>query len=245
MNPHGVLPAHYENLEDKPAFVKELFDAGAEHYDPVVNWGFFGTGDSYRKWALERHGLEPGMRLLDVACGTGLVAMAAADVLGGDSAITCLDPSDGMLSVARRKLKQATFVQAGADEIPLPDSSFDFLTVGYALRHFGTLSRAFSEFHRVLKPGGTVLMLEATKPAGKLGAMFFKLYFHRIYPLLTRLFTRSRDAQKMMVYFWETMDACVRPETVLNALGNAGFSDVRRTSMLRLFSEYAATKPAE
>ena len=243
MNPHGALPAHYENLEDKPAFVKDLFDAGAEHYDPVVNWGFLGSGDSYRKWALERHGLKPGMRLLDVACGTGLVSTAAAEILGDESTITCLDPSDGMLKVARRKLSQATFVQAGADDIPLPDSSFDFLTVGYALRHFGTLDRSFSEFHRVLKPGGTLLMLEATKPAGKLGAALFKLYFGRIYPLLTRLFTGSRDAQKMMVYFWETMDACVRPDTVLGTLQDAGFTDVRRDSKLRLFSEYVATKP--
>ena len=243
MNPHGALPDHYKKLEDKPAFVKELFDAGAEHYDPVVNWGFFGTGDSYRKWAIERHGLKPGMQLLDVACGTGLVATAAAKVLGDASTITCLDPSDGMLNVARGKL-DATFVQAGADDIPLPDSSFDFLTVGYALRHFGTLEKAFSEFHRVLKPGGTVLILEATKPTGKFGAALFKLYFGRIYPFLTRIFTRSRDAQKMMVYFWETMDACVRPETVLAALTNAGFS-ARRDTQLRLFSEYVGTKPTD
>lgn len=242
MNPHGALPSHYESLKDKPAFVKELFDAGAEHYDSVVNWGFFGSGDSYRKWAMERHGLKPGMRLLDVACGTGLVATAAAQILEDESAITCLDPSDGMLAVAREKL-DATFVKAGADEIPLPDSAFDFLTVGYALRHFGTLDKSFGEFFRVLKPGGKVLILEATKPANKLGAWLFKLYFGRIYPFLTRIFTRSRDAQKMMVYFWETMDACVRPDTVLSALDKAGFTDVRRESKLRLFSEFVATKP--
>ncbi len=248
----GLPPAYYALPEclsrrfrrhgSDGAEAPPLFDAGAEHYDPVVGWGFFGQGDSYRKWALERHGLAAGMELLDVACGTGLVAVAAAGILGSAAPITCLDPSPGMLDVARRKL-DATFIQAGAEEIPLPDNSFDFLTVGYALRHFGDLERAFAEFLRVLRPGGKVLLLEATKPSGRVGAFLFRLYFGRVYPRLTRLFTRSRDAELMMRYFWETMDGCVRPEAILAALGAAGFAEPRRTCLLRLFSEYAAVKP--
>lgn len=243
MLPHPTLTQHYQRPEEKPVFVQQLFDAGAEHYDPVVGWGFFGQGNSYRKWALERHGLKPGMQLLDVACGTGLVATAAAEILGGAAAITCLDPSAGMLEVARRKL-DATFIQAGAEQIPLPDDSFDFLTVGYALRHFGDLEATFAEFRRVLRPGGRVLLLEATKPASRAGACLFRLYFGRVYPFLTRLFTRSRDAERMMRYFWETMDGCVRPEAILGALAAAGFAEPRRTCLLRLFSEFTAGKPA-
>jgi len=234
------LPAHYSRPEDKPEFVKGLFDSAAHHYDHVVGWGFLGQGKSYRKWALERHGLRPGMRLLDVACGTGLVAAAAAEVLGSAEGITCLDPSDGMLAIARGKLG-ATFIQAGAEDIPLPDDSFDFLTVGYALRHFGDLDRAFAEFHRVLRPGGTLLILEATKPTSRAGAFLFRLYFGRIYPVLTRWFTGSHNAEKMMRYFWETMDACVRPEAVLAALASAGFANPARNCLLRLFSEFSAT----
>jgi demethylmenaquinone methyltransferase/2-methoxy-6-polyprenyl-1,4-benzoquinol methylase len=81
-----------------------------------------------------------------------------------------------------------------------------------------------------------------TKPAGRVGRFFFGLYFGRIYPALTRLFTRSRDAQAMMRYYWETMDACVPPDTVLEALRKAGFGEVRRVKMLGLFSEYVAVK---
>ncbi len=237
--PHPPLKQHYADSKEKPVFVKKIFDEGAEHYDPVVGWGFFGQGKSYRKWALERHGLKPGMKLLDVASGTCLVAAAAAEILGSSEPITCVDPSDGMLAVARKKLDDATFIRAGAEELPLPDKAFDFLSVGYALRHFGDLGAAFREFHRVLRPGGTVLLLEATKPSNPVGAALFRMYFGHIYPALTKVFTGSDKAKLMMRYFWETMDACVRPESILDELRGARFVEVERTRMAAIFSEYS------
>jgi demethylmenaquinone methyltransferase/2-methoxy-6-polyprenyl-1,4-benzoquinol methylase len=241
MVPHPVLANRYARPEERPGYVKQLFDHGAEHYDPVVGWGFFGTGNLYRKTAQSRHGLKPGMQLLDVACGTGLMAVAAKEVLGGDDTITCVEPSDGMLAVARKKLN-ARFIQSGAESMPLDDNTFDFLTVGYALRHFADLEATFREFHRVLKPGGRVLILEATRPAGKIGSALFKLYFGIVYPFLARLLTRSRKAEEMMVYFWETMDTCVRPESVVAAFQAAGFSEARRIPLMGIFSEYTAVK---
>lgn len=241
MLPHPPLDAHYPTTEAKPAFVNQLFDAGAQHYDSVVDWGFLRSGSFYRRWALQRQGLRPGHRLLDVACGTGLVATAAEKILGSADAITCLDPSAGMLAVAKTKLP-AHFVLGRAEQLPFPDNSFDFLTMGYALRHVTTLDEAFSEYRRVLKPGGKLLILEVTKPSSRLGAALFKLYFGKIYPALTQLFTRSRDARNMMVYFWETMDACVPPANVLDALRAVGLTEVKRIGMLGLFSEYTAVK---
>lgn len=242
MKPHPDLSPHYRSNEEKPQFVKSLFDAGAVHYDPVVKWGFFGSGDYYRQWAQRRHGLKPGMQVLDVACGTGLVAVAAAKILGGAETITCVDASDGMLDVARTKLA-AKFVKSRAEGMPLPDNRFDFLTLGYALRHFTDLELTFREFHRVLKPGGKVLIMEVTRPRGPVRRWLFRVYFGKIYPLFTRLLTRSKEAEKMMVYFWETMDACVPPEDVLAALSAAGFKDVKRFPLAGLFSEYVAVKP--
>jgi demethylmenaquinone methyltransferase/2-methoxy-6-polyprenyl-1,4-benzoquinol methylase len=114
--------------------------------------------------------------------------------------------------------------------------------MGYALRHVTDLETAFREYHRVLKPGGKVLILEVTKPAGAFSAFLFQLYFGRIYPALTQIFTRSSDARAMMRYYWETMDACVPPDTVLEALRATGLTEVKRTTMLGLFSEYTGVK---
>ena len=241
MLPHPTLTTHYATPEAKPEFVKQLFDKGAKHYDAVVDWGFLHSGASYRRRTLKQHGLRPTDHLLDVACGTGLVAVEAAKILGAADNITCLDPSAGMLAVAQSKLA-AHFVLGRAEQMPLADNSFDFLTMGYALRHVTSLEQTFREYHRVLKPGGKLLILEITKPVGRISGFLFRLYFGRVYPFFTRLFTRSKDARDMMHYYWETMDACVPPATVLSALQAAGLTEVKRNIVLGLFSEYTAVK---
>ena len=241
MTPHPTLPGRYATPEAKPAFVNRLFDQGAGYYDGIVNWGFLHSGSFYRRWVQKRYGLISGKHVLDVACGTGLVAVEAAKILGSAENITCLDPSAGMLSVARKKLA-ATFVQGRAEALPFAENSFDFLTMGYALRHVMDLEATFRQYHRVLRPGGTALILEVTKPPGAVGNFFFRLYFGRIYPALTQLFTRSRDAREMMAYYWETMDACVPPADVLAAMRADGFADVKRKHRGGLFSEYSGVK---
>ncbi len=243
MQPHAPIAQRYRTDAEKPAYVEKLFDAGARYYDRTVGWGFFGSGKFYRKWAQERHGLKPGMKILDVATGTGLVAEAAARVLGSGKDITCVDPSRGMLSKVAAKVPDATVLIGRADALPVPDAQYDFLTMGYALRHVGDLEVAFREYLRALKPGGKVLILEVTKPQSGFRAWLFRAYFKNIYPALTRLFTRSAEAKDMMLYFWETMDAFVPPEQVLAALRNAGFERVERKSLMGLFSEYIAIKP--
>ncbi len=241
MQPHPVLSHHYQTAEEKPAFVQNLFDAGAPYYDRTVGWGSFGTGLRYRKAAEQRAGLRAGLRLLDAAAGTGLMTEAAIQLGVSPADITCLDPSPGMLAVARSKFAVDTVV-ASADAIPLPDASFDFVTMGYALRHVGSLEDTFREYFRVLRPGGKILILEITKPAGGFGAWCFRRWFRDIYPALTRVFTRNRDAQKMMLYYWETMDTVVAPEAILDAQRAAGFSRTRRHVVGRIFSEYTAVK---
>ena len=241
MLPHPVIKTRFESEAQKAAFVNRLFDRGAQYYDGVVSWGFLGSGSAYRRWALLRQGLRPGHRLLDVGCGTGLVALEAVKILGSAENITCLDPSDGMLSVAKLKLN-ARFFLGRAEEIPLPDGSFDFLTMGYALRHVTSLDQAFQEYHRVLATGGKVLLLEITKPSNRIGAAGLKAYFGGLYPWLTRMFTGSAAAQDLVKYYWETMEACIRPELILETLSNASFKQVKRDSRFGVLSEYSGVK---
>lgn len=243
MLPHAPISHRYQTAEGKPAYVEKLFDAGAKHYDRTVGWGFFGSGKLYRRWSQRRAGLKPGMSVLDVASGTGLVAQAAARVLGSGRGITCVDPSRGMLAHVAAKVPDATVLVGRADALPVAGDAYDFLTMGYALRHVGDLDVAFAEYFRVLRPGGRVLILEVTKPERGLRAWFFHTYFKTVYPAFTRLFTRSADAKDMMVYFWETMNAFVPPAQVLASLRGAGFKLVRRRVLLGLFSEYTAIKP--
>lgn len=239
--PHPVIKTRFETEAQKPDFVNQLFDRGAKYYDGLVSWGFLGTGSGYRRWTLRRHGLRAGQRLLDVGCGTGLVAMEALKILGTAQNITCLDPSAGMLALAKHKLN-ARFIQGRAEEIPLPDESFDFLTMGYALRHVTSLEQAFREYHRVLARGGKVLLLEITKPSNRVSAAALKLYFKSVYPRLARIFTGSEAAEDLLKYYWETIDACIRPELIQRSLSRAGFREVKWDSRFGVVSEYSAVK---
>jgi demethylmenaquinone methyltransferase/2-methoxy-6-polyprenyl-1,4-benzoquinol methylase len=241
MLPHPVITKRFKTEAQKPEFVNRLFDRAAHYYDGIASWGFLGTGNQYRRMALRQHGLSPGRRLLDVGCGTGLVALEAEKILGSAENITCLDPSAGMLSVAKSKLN-ARFLQGRAEEIPLPDGSFDFLTMGYALRHVTSLAQAFREYHRVLAVGGKVLLLEITKPSNRVGAAMLKVYFNGIYPFLARVLTGSEAAKDLVKYYWETIEACIRPEVILEALRGADFKEVRRDTRFGVLSEYVAIK---
>jgi demethylmenaquinone methyltransferase/2-methoxy-6-polyprenyl-1,4-benzoquinol methylase len=202
-----------------------------------------GSGPWYRRQALVRAGLTPGMEVLDVAIGTGLVAREEITVLGDAGSVIGLDPSPGMLREARRTLGVRAVLGRG-EQLPFPAGRFDFLSMGYALRHLADLADAFSEFHRVLRPGGIACILEWTRPPDRLRYCLLRFYLHRVVPALTRLTTGNRDAALLMRYFWETIDACVPPEQILDAMSRSGLVEVRRTVVLGMFSEYVGRRPA-
>jgi demethylmenaquinone methyltransferase/2-methoxy-6-polyprenyl-1,4-benzoquinol methylase len=97
-----------------------------------------------------------------------------------------------------------------------------------------------------LKPGGTLLILEVTRPATDSTAYrFTRFYLHTVVPLLARLGPGGSDARTLMEYFWDTVDNCVPPATILAALAGSGFASARQEIAHRVFSEYVATKPRD
>ena len=236
-----MIAGRYRNPEEKRRFVLDLFDRAAPFYDRVGSIGFLGTGHAYRRRALKKAGLVPGMSVLDVACGTGAVTRAILEILNGSGKAIGVDPSAGMLSEAKNR-HPAEFREGHAEALPVGRAEFDFVSMGYALRHVEDLVAAFKEFHRVLKPGGRLLILEISRPQTRLSMALARFYFRDYVPALTRLATRSRDAHQMMVYYWETIEACVPPDDILSAMKEAGFQDVNRRVELGIFSEYRATK---
>lgn len=242
--PHPVISKYYRSSERRQEWVDQAFDASAPYYDRITDVMSFGSGRWYRKWALYRHGLRPGMRFLDVGAGTGVIARAAQDQVGPEGEVVALDPSNGMLEQAHARGVSHT-VKARAEDMPFADSRFEMMTMGYALRHVADLQATFAGYHRSLSPGGKVLLLEITPPRGRLGYKVLKFYLRRLVPLLARLFSRSRDAQVLMNYYWDTIENCVPPETIQDALREAGFQNVDRHVVFGLFSEYSGVKPPD
>jgi demethylmenaquinone methyltransferase/2-methoxy-6-polyprenyl-1,4-benzoquinol methylase len=221
------------------AFVTDLFDRTARSYDWLNGVMSFGSGLRYRRDALRRAGITKGMRILDVAVGTGLTARAALGITGNTSSIVGLDASFGMLGHAHRL--GIPLVRAVAEQLPVASRSFDFVSMGYALRHVADLNDTFREYHRVLRPGGRIVLLELVRPVGsplRYGALRF--YMKSVVPLLAQLGPGGPDARALMEYYWETIDACVSPDVVLDSLRCAGFEDVQQKLTWGIFSEYLA-----
>lgn len=239
MQPHRHLTDFYDGQDAKPRFLVELFDRSASHYARAERIVSLGSGYLYRKNALQRAGLRPGMRVLDVATGTGLVARAALKLGVAPGDLVGLDPSAGMLREAGRSLPFRA-VRGTADALPFATHRFDFLSMGFALRHVRDLGRTFAEYQRVLRPGGTLLVMEISRPSSALGYRIARAYLRQVVPLVTRLGTRSDGAELMMRYYWQTIDACVPPHAIEAALRRSGFQVAQRTTYFGIFNDYRA-----
>lgn len=241
--PHPPLTDYYADEQERRGFVGQLFDSTASDYDRIDRMLALGSGPWYRRQALERAGLQVGMRVVDVGVGTGLVAREAVRLVGDPALVVGVDPSAGMM--AHADLPGVSLIEGRAEALPFPDASFDFLSMGYALRHIGDLSLAFNEFYRVLKPGGRLCLLEITKPEKAWSQVLLKVYMRGIVPTLARLTGSSAESAKLWRYYWDTIEACVPPSGVIHTLENAGFHDVKRhieDRALSILGEYQAIK---
>jgi demethylmenaquinone methyltransferase / 2-methoxy-6-polyprenyl-1,4-benzoquinol methylase len=200
--------------------VRAMFDRIARVYDLMNTVMTAGLHHRWRERAVDLARVGPGSRALDVATGTGDMAIAlarrGAEVVGSDF-------SEGMLERAREKAPDLVFEWGDAQELGYPDDSFDAATVGFGARNFADLGRGLSEMVRVVKPGGRVVVLEITTPTKPPLSTFFRVWFDRVVPLLGRLGADS----EAYTYLPSSVRRFPAPDGLGAELARAGLTDVR------------------
>ena len=174
-------------------FVLDLFSSIASRYDRL-NALFTLNQDSYwRKIAANKANIEEGDRVLDVCCGTGKLTISLAKLVGEEGEVLGLDFCESMLRKAQENInstpyqKRITLMQGNALHLPFPENSFDCVTIGFGLRNVSDIEKTLSELYRVVKPGGTVLSVELSKPSAPVLKQLYYLYFQHLLPLLGNL----------------------------------------------------------
>jgi demethylmenaquinone methyltransferase / 2-methoxy-6-polyprenyl-1,4-benzoquinol methylase len=197
-----------------------MFDRIAGVYDAMNSVMTAGLHHRWRERAVDLARVGPGSRALDVATGTGDLAIAlarrGADVVGSDF-------SEGMLERARLKSSDVRWEQANALALPYDDDAFDAATVGFGARNFSDLGRGLAEMTRVVRPGGRVVILEITTPTKPPLSTFFSLWFDRVVPLLGRV-TGENQAYS---YLPSSVKRFPGPRDLGSVMVGAGLGDVR------------------
>lgn len=242
LTPHPKLSAYFADEGERQRYVRRIFDETAADYDRIERVLAFGSGAWYRGRMLREAGLAPGVQMLDVGIGTGLVAREALGILGPQGKLVGVDPSPGMMGEI--KLDGIELREGRAEALPCADASTDFLSMGYALRHIGDIRAAFDEFHRVLRPGGRLMVLEITRPESRLGLALLKGYMRAVVPTIARVVGKRSGTSQLWRYYWDTIEACVPPATVVSTLQASGFVEVKRSVELGIFSAYTARRGA-
>jgi demethylmenaquinone methyltransferase/2-methoxy-6-polyprenyl-1,4-benzoquinol methylase len=197
-----------------------MFDRIAGVYDFMNAVMTAGMHQRWRERAVELARVGPGSRALDVATGTGDLAVALR--AAGAEVVGC-DFSEEMLERARRKEPAARFEWADALALPYEDDSFDAATVGFGARNFSDLQRGLGEMARVVRPGGRVVVLEITTPQKPPLSTFFSLWFDRIVPALGRL-AGDEDAYS---YLPNSVKRFPGPQALAAELASIGLEEIR------------------
>jgi len=191
------------SARSKKEQVAGMFDDIAHKYDFLNRFLSAGLDISWRKKALGYlSNLQP-KKILDVATGTGDVAVMAAGLLNPET-ITGIDISEGMLKLGREKVKRLgleniiELLKGDCETINFPDNSFDAVTVAFGVRNFQNLEKGLSEILRVLKPGGKLVVLEFSQPKMPFVKTFYNLYMKIVTPNMGKLFSKNRNAYQYL-----------------------------------------------
>ena len=203
--------------------VRAMFDRIAGVYDRMNAVMTVGMHERWRERAADLARLGPGDRALDVATGTGDLAIELERRVGPSGEVVGIDFAEKMLELARLKAPGIRFEQGNALELAFGDAQFDAVTVGFGARNFSDLPRGLSEMTRVAKPGGHVVVLEITTPQKPPLSGFFSLWFDRVVPHLGRL-AGDPDAY---TYLPSSVRRFPGPRELAGELAAAGLVDIR------------------
>lgn len=225
--------------------VRDMFDNIAPAYDFMNRAMTFGIDRRWRRIAVDMVARNPHDSILDIATGTGDLAMLLARRTQARR-ITGLDLSQGMIDIGRRKIERAGL--AGRIELicgdslamPFADAQFDAITVAYGVRNFADLLAGYREMARVLRPGGTLTVIELCTPTARLVRPLYRLYTRRIIPLMGRLVSKDVRAYS---YLPESIAAVPQRAGMTALMEQAGFSDAAwRTLTFGTCAIYTARK---
>lgn len=229
--------------------VREMFDNIAPTYDFMNRAMTLGLDIRWRRRAVRmlRESLPTGpVHLLDIATGTGDLAMMLARSIP-QSSIQGVDLSEGMVSVGRTKVEQAGLAPrvsldiADCLALPYADDTFHGITVAFGVRNFEHLAEGYREMQRVMKPGGTLCVIEMSTPTGALVRPLYRMYAHHIIPAVGKLISHDSSAYH---YLPESIAVVPQGEQMLRLIRDAGFADAStRTMMFGVCSIYMARKP--
>jgi len=203
--------------------VRAMFDRIARVYDLMNSVMTAGLHHQWRRRAADLAGVGPGDRVLDVATGTGDLAVELARRVQPGGQVVGSDFSEEMLALARRKAPELRFEWGNALELPYADGEFAAATVGFGARNFSDLEQGLREMTRVVRPGGHVVILEITTPQRPPLSTFFSLWFDRVIPLVGRI-AGDPDAYS---YLPNSVKRFPGPEGLAATMQRAGLHDIR------------------
>jgi demethylmenaquinone methyltransferase / 2-methoxy-6-polyprenyl-1,4-benzoquinol methylase len=203
--------------------VRAMFDRIATFYDRMNSIMTAGLHHRWRARAADLAAVGPGSHALDVATGTGDLAIELARRVDPGGEVVGSDFSEQMLELARRKAPGLRFEWGNALDLPYGAGEFDAATVGFGARNFSDLDRGLAEMARVVRPGGRVVVLEITTPRRPPLSTFYRVWFDRIVPLLGRLTGESVAYS----YLPSSVRRFPAPEGLAAAMARAGLHDVR------------------
>jgi demethylmenaquinone methyltransferase/2-methoxy-6-polyprenyl-1,4-benzoquinol methylase len=215
---------------EKARRVRSVFASVAGKYDVMNDLMSFGVHRLWKHFTLSLTGLKPGQHALDVAGGTGDLALGMLRQVGKEGRVILSDINPSMLEVGRDRLLDLGFVGnveclvADAERLPFDDNSFDCLTIGFGLRNVTDKTAALRSMHRVLKPGGQLLVLEFSTPVAPGLKPLYDAYSFNVLPLLGRFVAGDAASYR---YLAESIRMHPNQESLLEMLRTAGFGQAR------------------